>query len=323
MKAPRFWSAPAPDARAWALAPLGAIYGAATRARMARRGERVDAKTIVVGNFVAGGAGKTPTALALARLLQAEGAAPAFLTRGYGGRVGAGPARVEGCDSAVFGDEALLLAAVAPTYAGADRAAAARMAITQGARTLILDDGLQSRRIEPDLALAVVDGASGIGNGFCLPAGPLRAPLAAQARRIDALVLIGAGAAGARVAQACGKPAFRAHLQPDAAARALAGRDVLAFAGLGRPEKFFAMLDDIGARIVARRVFADHHRYSTTEAAELTRAAEAAGAVLATTRKDAVRWPKGAQAPFVVDVALVFEDEPGLRMLMTTQFAGD
>lgn len=314
MKAPTFWFFARPTPAARALRPLSALYGALAARRMARPGQRVAARVVAIGNFVAGGAGKTPTARALARLLQADGAHVAFLSRGYGGRVGAGPARATGADASLFGDEPLLLAESAPTYVGADRVGAARRAIAEGADALVLDDGLQSRRIEPDLAIAVVDGASGVGNGLCLPAGPLRAPLAAQLAHVDALIVIGAGAAGEAVAAAAQpKPVFRARLAPHDSARALCGRRTVAVAGIGRPEKFFATLAGIGADVVARHAFADHHAYTGADIAPIARAAAEAGAVLATTEKDAVRWPADAPRPFVVRVDLAFDDPAAVR----------
>lgn len=311
LKAPAFWFVAPPTRAARALAPVGALYGALAARRMARPGARVAAKVVTIGNFVAGGAGKTPCALALARLIGADGLA--FLARGYGGRAGAGPLRVAAPDATLYGDEPVLLSETAPTYVGADRVSAARHAIADGARVLVLDDGLQSRRVEPDLALAVVDGATGAGNGLCLPAGPLRAPLSDQLRHVDALIVVGAGAAGDRVVAAARVPVFRGRLEPRASACTLAGKKVVAVAGLGRPEKFFATLEEIGADIVGRHAFADHRRYTRREAETIAREAAAAGATVVTTRKDFVRWPEGAARPFVVEVDLAFEEEAAVR----------
>ena len=199
MRAPRGWRQARPGLLARALSPLGAIYGAATARRMARPGVRVEAPVLCVGNFVVGGAGKTPTALALARLLRAAGERPAFLSRGYGGEAHADSLRVSlNADNARrVGDEPLLLARVAPCYVGPDRVASARLAIEDGASVLIMDDGLQNPALEKTLSLAVVDGEAPFGNGLCLPAGPLRAPIAAQMRHVDALVMIGGDAAAA------------------------------------------------------------------------------------------------------------------------------
>lgn len=313
MRAPDFWRRAPPSPLARALAPLGALYGAAVARRMRRAGPRADRPTIVVGGLTLGGDGKTPTALALAALLAEMGERPAFLTRGYGRR-GAGAAfRVDpDRDTArTAGDEALLLARSAPTIVGTDRAAGARLAQALGASVLILDDGLHSRRLEADFALLVVDGRYGAGNGYCPPAGPLRAPLSAQLAAADALLAIGRGAAGAPVvawAQAAGRPVFHASLALDSP-EALAGRRALAFAGIARPDKFFATLEDAGVALAATRGFADHHEFSAREIAALEREAARLGADLLTTEKDAARLGAGLPARVTVARAMLVIDE--------------
>ncbi|MFT4096823.1 MAG: tetraacyldisaccharide 4'-kinase [Rhodoblastus sp.] len=329
MKAPGFWQASRPNAIALLLSPLGALCGAIAARRMRRPGARAGAPVIVVGNFVAGGAGKTPVALEIARLLQARGENPACVSRGYGGSaVRNGVLRVQGQSAEQVGDEALLLSEVAPTFVGQDRAVAATLAVAAVAPSvLVLDDGLQSRHIEPDLAIAVVDGATGVGNGQCLPAGPLRAPLAAQLPHVQAVAIVGAGAAGERVAAQATKAGvkiLRARLVPDESARALAGRDVVAFAGIGLPDKFFRTLDEIDARIVARRAFSDHYPYRPADIAELAELARTKSATLVTTRKDAMRLPvlpEGAPAPFAVSVRILFEDDTAVAALLADALA--
>ncbi|MFV0280639.1 MAG: tetraacyldisaccharide 4'-kinase [Rhodoblastus sp.] len=315
MKAPAFWRAQRPNMAARLLQPCGALFGALVGQRMRRPGAQVAVPVITVGNFTAGGAGKTPIAQALARRLIEAGERPAFVSRG-------------------FDDEALLLAAVAPTFVGRDRAAAALRAIEEArASVLVLDDGLQSRRIEPDLAIAVVDGASGLGNGLCLPAGPLRAPLLAQLPHVQALVVMGPGEAGEKVAgiaQKSGVAILRAKLEPDARARALAGRRIVAFAGIGLPEKFFRTLEDIGAQVVARRAFPDHHAFRASELGELGALARKNHATLATTLKDAARLGAnlddesfaldGEARASIVRVDAVFEDETAADRLFTPLF---
>ncbi len=289
MRAPDFWGAPAgPVAKA--LAPLGALYGAAARARLARPAPRANIPTIAIGGVTLGGDGKTPTALALGAILLERGERPCFLSRGHGRRNGgAGPFLVDPArhDARDVGDEALLLARVAPTIVGADRAASARLAETLGAGALILDDGLHSRRLDPDLAILVVDADYAAGNGFCPPAGPLRAPLAAQLAAADLIIVIGEGR-GLR--EPLTRPAFPARLAPDPTVAArLAGARVFAFAGIGRPAKFAYTLNEIGADVAGFRWFPDHHCYSPRELAALAREADRLRAVLVTTQKDAAR----------------------------------
>jgi tetraacyldisaccharide 4'-kinase len=329
MRAPAFWWKQRAGAEALFLAPLGAIYGGVTAWRMGRPGADAGVPIICVGNFVAGGAGKTPTAITLAEFMMAKGEVPVFLTRGYGGTLSsnASPVLVDPAHHALeVGDEPLLLARVAPTIVAARRAQGARAARDAGASVIIMDDGLQNASLRKDLTIAVVDGASGIGNGFSIPAGPLRAPIEVQLRHVDALVTIGEGAAGkavAAIAARHGKRVFPAQLAPDpAAAASLAGRRVVAFAGIGRPDKFFSTLNEIGAEIVARRAFADHHIYNTAEIADLRRLAEDRNAVLVTTEKDAVRiGERERHAIVALPVSLIFEDAAAVAALLAEKLA--
>lgn len=310
MRAPDFWQTPDhPLARA--LAPLGRLYAAAGGLR--RRWThpvRAAVPVLCVGNLTAGGAGKTPTALALARHLAAAGRRPHFLTRGYGGRL-PGPVAVDPMaqDFRQVGDESLLLAAVAPCWVARDRVAGARAAVAAGAGLLVMDDGFQNPSLAKDLSVVVVDGGYGFGNGRCQPAGPLREPVAAGLARADAAVLIGPDTAGAEAALAGGPPVFRARLAPGPEAHALAGRRVLAFAGIGRPAKFFASLAEIGCDIVDGRAFPDHHPYAPEEVMALCEDAHAADALPVTTEKDFVRLPAAAR-PMIrtLSVALEWEE---------------
>ena len=327
IRTPAFWQSPVAGVRAKLLAPIGRLYGAATARAMAERGLDVGVPVITVGNFVVGGAGKTPTAAALARLLAEAGEQPAFLSRGYGGVPSREAVAVADQSASLVGDEPLLLARVAPTFVSLSRVRAAHLALKSVRPTvLVCDDGLQSRAIEPTLAIAVVDATVGVGNGLCVPAGPLRAPLADQVAHIDALVLIGAGNAGEAVAAAVegrGRPCFYADLEPSPAARALAGQRVIAFAGIGRPQKFFTMLERIGARVIATRSFGDHHMYRRREIERLQARARDEGATLVTTEKDFVRLPvmRGGPQPRAISVSLVFHDEGSVASFIDNALA--
>jgi tetraacyldisaccharide 4'-kinase len=321
MRAPEFWRRAPASPMARALAPLGALYGGAASARMSKPGARADRPAIVIGGPTLGGDGKTPTALAIAALLAEMGERPFFLTRGHGRRAMRRPSfRVDAHIHTVLetGDEALLLARRAPTIVGVDRAESARLARDLGATALVLDDGLQSRRLEPDLALLVVDGGYGAGNGLCPPAGPLRAPLQRQIEAMDALVLIDEGAAGEAVAErasAAGKPVLRANIATLPCP--LTGRRALAFAGIARPEKFFATLEAMGVEIVGRKSFADHHRYTTRDLAALEREAERLDATLVTTEKDAAGLcPDRAARIAVLPIGLHFAEDERLHALL-------
>lgn len=308
LSAPLFWRHDGTLPRL--LSPLAAVTAALTARRVARPGWRAPVPVICSGNVTVGGAGKTTVALDLGQRLRARGRAVHFLSRGYGGSE-RGPHRVAATDTAAeVGDEALLLAAVAPTWIGGDRAASARAAIAAGAEILVLDDGLQNPTLEKDLSLLVVDGATGFGNGRVLPAGPLREPLAACAARCQAAVLIGPDLA-------LPLATLRAHLVPSPEIAALAGRRVLAFAGLAIPGKFFGMLATSGVDLAETRPFPDHHAYVQDELRRLVQDAARLDALLVTTPKDAVRLPAAWRPNVrVVGVTLAWEDPTALEALL-------
>ncbi|MCC3246598.1 tetraacyldisaccharide 4'-kinase [Methylocystis sp. WRRC1] len=324
MRAPNFWRADGLSARL--LAPAGAVYGAVAKTRLVRRAPRAALPTIVVGGLTTGGDGKTPLALALAESLLALGEQPAILTRGYGRKLGRRePFVVDSSHVAEdAGDEAILLARVAPTIVGADRVAGAAMARELGASVILLDDGFHSRRLASDLALLAVDSEYGAGNARCLPAGPLRAPLDAQLSAADALVVIGDGAQGAKLARRSGKSVFTARIVPDPkSAGALAGARVVAFAGIARPDKFLRTLSETGAEIVATKFFGDHHRFSRSDYAALSSLRRQFDARLVTTEKDAPRIDASAAGLRIetLPVTLAFDDPAAIEARLSAALA--
>lgn len=321
MRAPDFWRAD--GFLPHLLSPLGALYGMVAAGRLRRAAPRAALPTIIIGGLTAGGDGKTPVAISLAKMLAANGEKPALLTRGYGrgAAVRREPFAVDLAkhDVDAAGDEALLLARHALTIVGADRAAGAERARALGATVLLLDDGFHSRRLAADVALLVIDAGYGAGNGRCLPAGPLRAPLDAQFAAADALVLIGQDVAkqqdvaGREAASRSPGSAFEAALIPDETiAESLKETRVVAFAGIGRPEKFFQTVKETGAAIVATRSFPDHHRFTRADIAGLAALRQRSGARLVTTEKDAMRL-RGSALPFdVLPIGLAFTQADAL-----------
>ncbi|QRM54480.1 tetraacyldisaccharide 4'-kinase [Sinorhizobium sp. BG8] len=295
-EAPPFWWTKA-DWRAWALWPVSRLYGFVAGRRM-RRAKRAafPVPVICVGNFTVGGAGKTPTALALARAAKARGLKPGFLSRGYGGSLDVttvvDPAHHY---SRAVGDEPLLLAREALTVISRKRAKGAQRLVDEGVDLIIMDDGFQSARLVFDYALLVIDTHRGLGNGYLVPSGPVRAPLGEQMRQASALLTIGDGKQADRLvrqAARAGKPVHTARLVPTDVDD-LGEQTVIAWAGIADPEKFFRTVRETGADPEVRRGFPDHHHLSDDEVVELLDVADRTGYPIVTTAKDSVRLAGG------------------------------
>lgn len=307
--APKFWAKPCLLSDlllplAWGHAALGSLRRRVTHPWHA------GVPVLCVGNLVAGGAGKTPVTLSLAGILTQAGLSPHILSRGYGGSL-TGPERVDPArhTAAEVGDEPLLLAQAAPTWIGHDRIASARAAIAAGAQILLLDDGFQNPALHQDLALIVIDGAYGLGNGLVIPAGPLREPAETGLARASAVVLMGDNRTGITFP---GKTVLKARLVARGAAD-LKGKELVAFAGIGQPKKLASTLEEVGATVVTLHAFADHHPYRETELARLAAEATGKGAALVTTEKDAVRLtPSWRQHIRTVKVEVAWEDRAAL-----------
>ncbi|WP_050403680.1 tetraacyldisaccharide 4'-kinase [Bradyrhizobium embrapense] len=329
MREPAFWHRPS----SWTsqlLRPLAALYGAVAARRMQRAGIDAGIPVICVGNYHVGGAGKTPTVLALAKLLRELDERPVVLSRGYGGALD-GPVKVDrdSHTAADVGDEPLMMAATLPVVVSRDRAAGLALARAQNASVILMDDGFQNPSVLKDTCLIVIDGTRGIGNGRVIPAGPLRAPLSPQLERTDALIVVGEGSAAQKIAAdlaSRGKPILSAHLRPDEASlNALRGQRVLAFAGIGNPTRFFNSLRASGIDVVRNTAFPDHHAFTRDEIAQLVADARGDALTLVTTEKDLARlrgpagMPAWAQAIVPFAVTLQFEEAGALRRLVTDQ----
>ena len=318
--APRFW-AERPGLLADLLWPVGLAWDAVGQLRQAlTRPYYPPVPVICVGNLIAGGSGKTPVALALAAELRARGVGVHVVTRGYCGRLH-GPVQVDLSrhDAAEVGDEPLLLAAHAPCWVSRDRAAGVRAAAAAGARAVLLDDGFQNPTIAKTLSLLVVDAACGFGNGRVIPAGPLRESLARGFARADAVVLLETEAEAGDprpITVGTGLPILPAVLAPVAGKR-LAGARLFAFAGIGRPDKFFSTLRGLGAVLVGAEAFPDHHPFRIREIEQVRRKAETARARLVTTAKDIVRVPSASRADIeVLEVDIRWRDSAVLDELL-------
>ena len=295
MRAPSFWYRPS-DIRGVLLSPLGSLYAMATRRRVAQPAKtKTHAKTICVGNINAGGTGKTPTTIALIQQIIERGNTVACLSRGYGGSLD-GPTLVTPQHTAgQVGDEPLLLSAFAPTIVAKDRSQGAAFADKLKVDVILMDDGFQNPDVSKDASIVVVDAVKGFGNGRTIPAGPLREPVQAGLSRTDLLLSIGPQPAqqifSNQWSQNIHCPHVTGHLMPLQSGMVWTDLPVLAFAGIGHPEKFFATLKAVGADIKRAEALADHQPLTPALMARLEAKARALPAQLVTTEKDAVRLP--------------------------------
>ncbi len=293
---PSWWYATSdnPSFAARVLHPIGLLYGEIVKLRWRMQTPHCSSLPVIcIGNFDAGGAGKTPLAIAVAEYLKVHGETPYFLSRGYGGNL-SGPHLVNSAHDRVadVGDEPLLLVQHAPVVIARDRRAGADFIEKHGASVIVMDDGFQNPSLAKDMSLIAIDAQRGFGNGNIIPAGPLRAPVAFQKDLASAAVLLGEPADPVKSALAdnlSGLPILTGRIAPRGDTHWLSDMQVIAYAGIGNPEKFFATLRELGAEILHARAFPDHHVYSESDAERLLGLADKSNLALVSTEKDAVR----------------------------------
>lgn len=314
MREPQFWRGKTAGAAILStlLSPLGHAYGYSVRIREARANPaRPKARVVCIGNLTAGGTGKTPLAIALAKRLQARGAMVVFLSRGYGGKLKDAVEVTAAHRAEDVGDEPLLLRAVAPTIVSRNRKSGARMCDALGADVIVMDDGHQNFQIAKDLSIVVV-GGGGFGNGKLIPAGPLREPVARGLARADAVILSGGG----EHTLSFTGPVLRSHIVPEND-ESISGARVFAFAGIGEPDRFFDTLKVLGATLAGSRAFPDHYPFADGDIAALRSAASERNARLITTEKDFVRLSETQRKDIEpLRIRAVFDDEDALEALL-------
>ncbi len=313
MKTPHFWYSTSPGLCAALLSPLEALYARTADAhRHSKEPHTVALPVICLGNLVAGGSGKTPTAIALLKLLQDTKTllSPGFLTRGYKGKISTAERVDESHDPVMWGDEALLLHRHAPTFVSADRRKGAALMLEHGCDAIIMDDGLQNYGIKKDVSIAVIDGMMGFGNGRVIPAGPLRQPLHEGFDLADAFILIGEDSRGVLNLLPQNKPVFGARLDIQQGFSLPENVAYVAFSGIGFPDKFRATLEKSGAKLTGWHAFADHHAYSMKEIESLVNEALEKKSRLITTEKDYARLPDFAKKTLIdtLPVEITFDD---------------
>ena len=314
LKAPSFWKKKSLSSKA--LAPIGRVYSFVSSSRhKISRVKKVDVPVICVGNVTVGGTGKTPICLALAK----EFENPFYLTRGYGGKLSG--VMVDSAEHSFkdVGDEALLLSKVAPVVVNPNRVMGAKMAIEHGAKALIMDDGLQYPYLHKDISFLVIDGVVGTGNDRAIPAGPLRESLKSALSRATAVIIVGGDQVGIRKKLPESMPVLDGILRvKEDQAQDLFKKRVVAFAGIGRPDKFFTTLEKIGCEMIEVFPYPDHYTYQDKEIEMMIAKAKETGSVLVTTTKDVVRLPDRFRSDvYVLEVEFAFKDEEALRKVIS------
>lgn len=314
MKTPKFWDKK--NITAKSLLPIGVVYSAITALRLKiKKTKKINIPVICIGNLTAGGTGKTPVAIAVSELLQNQGYNPAFVSRGYGGKLSDVLVTPQIHTAKDVGDEPLLLARQAMVSINPNRYLAALKAQQNGADIIVMDDGFQNPSLHKNISFLVFDGSFGIGNGYPLPAGPLRENFAAGIKRADAAMIIGKDQHNL-AQKLAGLPIFYGKITSQLPQ--LNSNKVIAFAGIGRPQKFYTSLSELGLELVDTIDFPDHHFYTPAELRNLVEQAETNGVDLITTAKDFVKIPQELQSRFkVLEIKIRWENERKLEQFIS------
>lgn len=310
MRTPKFWQSK--NLLSTILLPLGALYAFLTKLRVNKKtGIKISKPVICVGNITAGGTGKTPVAIALSQILQEHFYTPYFISRGYGGRLTNVLIDLKTHSAKDVGDEPMLLANHCPTIINPHRGVSAQKAVELGADVVIMDDGFQNPGLEKDISFIVFDGGYGWGNKRCIPAGPLREKWYRGSRRANAVIIIGEDKFNL-AAKVNDKPVFFAKIE--AVAPNIKNKNIIAFAGIGRPQKFYDSLVEQGFMIKHQQDFPDHHQYSQKDLQNLIDVALLDNLDIWTTSKDFIKIPKGLQKHFnVLEIAIKWQNKSELE----------
>ena len=324
MRPPLFWNRPR-GLTSRLLAPLEWVWITTTRRRL-KNGpwEKLSVPVICVGNINVGGTGKTPTVIALLEVFRELGITAHVVSRGHGGSE-IGPLLVDERTHSAdkVGDEPILIAAFGPCWVAKDRTAGAKAAIAAGAQVILLDDGFQNPSLHKDLSVVVVDAEIGFGNGRVMPAGPLREPLSDGLSRADIVIPIGSVTAQKRLEAQVKNPTWSGELRPLETGMDWSGTRFIAFAGIGRPGKFFGTLETLGANVIASHAFPDHAPYTDAILQRLKAEAKAKSAQLVTTEKDMARLPvEFRRDALALPVRLVFNDPDAVKTKLKSLTSG-
>jgi tetraacyldisaccharide 4'-kinase len=323
LKTPKFWQKK--TTISYLLLPLSMIYLCGhiincfiktTKRFFAKKSDDIYNPIICIGNLVAGGAGKTPVAIAIGKILQELKIDFVYLSSGYGRRItGCKLVNPEKHDAKDVGDEPLLLAEIASTFVSSDKQVGANVIRCQGPekKLIIMDDGLQNPSIAKDFVILIIDGNYGFGNGFLIPAGPLREPIDTGIKKADLVIIIGEDRWQIAKKFCSNKKIIMAEIRPSNPSK-FTKQSVVAFCGIGRPEKFFDSLERNNINIVARFFYSDHHQYHQKELEKMINLAKQKNVILITTKKDWVRLDKSYQDKIeFFDIEIEFESDQYLR----------